>query len=380
MKIKYILCVLVLMLFIVGCAKQQEVAPQPAAAEKPSTPDVNELKSEQPPPFLSEGEQQNTEIPEDIKKQIESSGAEGVTGKVISETNCPPDSDIERQGDVMSAFNWPYLVTWDPNLINMSSADSGKTAKIEIEGNVFCRKIYAVYDPLWWNGRWMEILESTENINAWSEGAIRVYHNYGTSVQCPNPANVTQKTGTYSVFDWPQIGIWNTNVSSADVGKTVKLVGFGCKKITQFISCGKWGACWVKVQGSPYEGMPDETSGAIYIYTNITQPTCTNDCSPSGAKTCIGSMNLSYTCGNYDADSCLEWGSSPCPSGLVCRVSTGICDCTPTTCAQMGKNCGTWSNGCGWAIGCGVCPTGQTCSNGICTSGGNQTNTTNTTG
>ena len=35
--------------------------------------------------------------------------------------------------------------------------------------------------------------------------------------------------------------------------------------------------------------------------------------------------------------------------------------CTPTTCAALGKNCGSVSNGCGGTLSCGTCPSGQTC-------------------
>ncbi|MFA5856362.1 MAG: LamG-like jellyroll fold domain-containing protein [Candidatus Pacearchaeota archaeon] len=40
--------------------------------------------------------------------------------------------------------------------------------------------------------------------------------------------------------------------------------------------------------------------------------------------------------------------------------------CTPTTCPILGKSCGSWSDGCGSYLTCGICPIGQTCSNGNC--------------
>jgi len=49
-------------------------------------------------------------------------------------------------------------------------------------------------------------------------------------------------------------------------------------------------------------------------------PLCSNECNASGDKTCF---NSSYykTCGNYDADSCLEWGSPIiCPVGPTGRI------------------------------------------------------------
>lgn len=53
---------------------------------------------------------------------------------------------------------------------------------------------------------------------------------------------------------------------------------------------------------------------------------CVDECSTSGAKQCSGS-NL-QTCGNYDSDSCLEWGNNVnCPSGC----SNGQCN---TQCSE----------------------------------------------
>jgi hypothetical protein len=52
--------------------------------------------------------------------------------------------------------------------------------------------------------------------------------------------------------------------------------------------------------------------------------------------------------------------------------------CTPETCSSLGKQCGTWGNGCGGTISCGTCPTTvsfcdygscestETCGNNLC--------------
>ncbi len=42
--------------------------------------------------------------------------------------------------------------------------------------------------------------------------------------------------------------------------------------------------------------------------------------------------------------------------------------CTPKTCASLGYNCGTASDGCGGTLSCGGCGGGQTCSSNHCTS------------
>ena len=89
---------------------------------------------------------------------------------------------------------------------------------------------------------------------------------------------------------------------------------------------------------------------------------CTNECSPVNSKACSGTT-ASKLCGNYDTDPCLEWSSATnCASGQVCNAANGQCECSPKTCAQLGKSCGTWSNGCGGSRNCGTCPSGQVCS------------------
>ena len=111
------------------------------------------------------------------------------------------------------------------------------------------------------------------------------------------------------------------------------------------------------------------------ISSSATAKSSSTSCTP---KTCA---ELWKTCG-YCWDECggnIYCGT--CPSGQVC--GNGICaspspspsplplpepgpSCTPKTCTQLGKTCGTWWN-CGTNIlNCGTCPIGQTCSNGTC--------------
>jgi hypothetical protein len=49
---------------------------------------------------------------------------------------------------------------------------------------------------------------------------------------------------------------------------------------------------------------------------------CTDDCTPSGAKQCSGTTGY-QTCGNYDTDTCLEWSSAmACAAGQTCSGGT----------------------------------------------------------
>lgn len=62
--------------------------------------------------------------------------------------------------------------------------------------------------------------------------------------------------------------------------------------------------------------------------TNQTAPTCTNECS-SGQTSCSGAY--ARTCGNYDADACLEWNT-----GTYCSYgcANGICQAAPVVSNQ----------------------------------------------
>jgi hypothetical protein len=64
----------------------------------------------------------------------------------------------------------------------------------------------------------------------------------------------------------------------------------------------------------------------------VIPPTCTDECTPSGKRECSGS-NAYRICGNYDADSCLEWQTTSCPSGDSCNSTNGQCY-TPV-CAEL---------------------------------------------
>ena len=105
-----------------------------------------------------------------------------------------------------------------------------------------------------------------------------------------------------------------------------------------------------------------------------TVPTCVNECSTSGSKQCSG--NGYQTCGNYDVDSCLEWSTvTNCVQGQTC--SNGVCTASCTDeCSQGSKQCsGNGYQTCGnydadscleWS-NIIICD-GQTCSNGNCIS------------
>ena len=94
-------------------------------------------------------------------------------------------------------------------------------------------------------------------------------------------------------------------------------------------------------------------------------------CSPTSS-----SIVNRATCYSVAQSGCLNDRSKSCCSGLTCKGPTnggnaqGIClptsSCTPQTCSQLGKQCGTVSNGCSGTLNCGTCSGGKTCTVGHC--------------
>jgi hypothetical protein len=83
-------------------------------------------------------------------------------------------------------------------------------------------------------------------------------------------------------------------------------------------------------------------------------PTC---CTTAWTNTCVQDMKKYNTAGGFDYNDCPTPKQNPAP----------VCTCTPATCASLGDNCGTVSDGCGGTLNCGTtCPSGQTCTSNVC--------------
>ncbi len=101
---------------------------------------------------------------------------------------------------------------------------------------------------------------------------------------------------------------------------------------------------------------------------------CVDECN-SGESVCAG--NAVQTCGQHDSDNCLDLGpSQPCAAGETC--ANGMCNTTCTdTCSSEGatecsgdglRTCVRAVSGClAWST-VTACPAQETCSNGMCTS------------
>ncbi|HKA87076.1 MAG TPA: hypothetical protein VKE22_05385 [Haliangiales bacterium] len=60
-----------------------------------------------------------------------------------------------------------------------------------------------------------------------------------------------------------------------------------------------------------------------------------------------------------------DWGGTSAVSPPLTVVATD-CSCHPATQCGGGLQCGTISDGCGGTISCGTCPSGESCSSGMC--------------
>ncbi len=101
---------------------------------------------------------------------------------------------------------------------------------------------------------------------------------------------------------------------------------------------------------------------------------CSDECTTVGAKKCEG--DAVRTCGDSDADPCLEWGTPvACGDGLVCSNGNCALDCSDECTTEGGRQCaggGAWQE-CGDhdSDGCLEWGTAQACEGTQVCSGGN---------
>ncbi|MBW1808904.1 MAG: hypothetical protein JRJ87_11990 [Deltaproteobacteria bacterium] len=80
-----------------------------------------------------------------------------------------------------------------------------------------------------------------------------------------------------------------------------------------------------------------------------------DNCKPQADTLCMNGTT-------YWLNSCREYGEAKevCQYGCASdRLSCKICE--PLTCAELGKSCGSWPNGCGGQVDCDGCQAGQEC-------------------
>ena len=85
-------------------------------------------------------------------------------------------------------------------------------------------------------------------------------------------------------------------------------------------------------------GAPSSCAAGLLCNAGACETQCTDECTVSGAKKCDGGGVA--VCGNYDADSCLEWGApTPCSAGLVCSAGNCQTKCSDECTVVGAKHC-----------------------------------------
>jgi hypothetical protein len=96
-------------------------------------------------------------------------------------------------------------------------------------------------------------------------------------------------------------------------------------------SSGHWGSCVGAINPTTEicDGLDNDCDGST-DEGNVCGPTCTNECS-LGSRRC--SANNAQYCGDFDTDSCFEWGTiDTCSSNEICDA--GFCEPKPPTCSD----------------------------------------------
>ena len=133
------------------------------------------------------------------------------------------------------------------------------------------------------------------------------------------------------------------------------------------------GACLVNATLSGAT-IANNTNLANAIFCNTTMPSgsinnsgcskgtaCCDTCLPSTcAQTCCSGQCVNV---QTDPNNCGACGTT-CGDRDICQ--NGACVCAADTCQSLGKNCGSWPDGCGGTLLCGSCSGQLQCADGIC--------------
>ncbi|HEY3449105.1 MAG TPA: right-handed parallel beta-helix repeat-containing protein [Myxococcales bacterium] len=71
-------------------------------------------------------------------------------------------------------------------------------------------------------------------------------------------------------------------------------------------------------------------SGGAACAAGACQTPCSNECTPSASVECVSGQSATHVCGQYDADPCLEWSSpASCAAWETCEIDTCLLGATP---------------------------------------------------
>lgn len=106
-------------------------------------------------------------------------------------------------------------------------------------------------------------------------------------------------------------------------------------------------------------GRREEKVSACNCGCNVAGDDCKTpcDCQPDCTGKCCGDNGCGGTC----PDACASTGQVCDPGSCECQGS-----CSASTCAELGKECGQWDDGCGGQLQCGDCTGGSCDADGKC--------------
>lgn len=184
---------------------------------------------------------------------------------------------------------------------------------------------------------------------SWSGACI------GTSLTC---SNAFTASGTQTATIYVTSGNQNASaICSANINQTCQCCSWGS---WQNQGCGSGGCGSNQMYQIRYRSCTpsacDTQQETQCVYDSSCVPQCTNECSYSGLTECYNG-NSRRTCGNYDSDSCLEWGTTQTCSGDT-SCGYGTCSdnqkpqwyCSNGSCTYTcynDSNCGCNNNCCG---------------------------------
>ncbi len=123
-----------------------------------------------------------------------------------------------------------------------------------------------------------------------------------------------------------------------------------CGKGVSVCTLGAWSECSLNYSDLSSITVPEPSGGLSLQSLGAASPCAGNPCDPYCVTFSDEPAGLTNPGSNISADN----------TGLTTVTQTSS-NCTPRSCAALGKNCGPVSDGCGAVLNCGTCVAPQTC-------------------
>jgi len=286
--------------------------------------------------------------------QFQSGGA--LNSPSVSFERFEETSGVPGEGSSNTSINTEVAGCGPPPACEVRVAASGETI-IDDRTNCFSK---ACRTGSWWwevgsgyaDHHWFTYTTNDASVDCYGSWEVQVDQGgqYEVAVFVPNNADALTSRATYRVHG-----------NGADHTQTVdQAVRRG-----QWVVLGTWefasgGGQWVRLEDNTGEAYVNNSGPRLTfdaVRFSPPAPTCSDECA-AGAVRCEG--NQTRSCGNYDEDSCLEWGG-----GADCgadRCVAGRCEANGPDCPSD-ADCGGRSCGADPICGapCGACIGDQLC-------------------